>query len=153
MGSPVTLPTVRSGPESQDHWIRVCSHPAQKAIRDRAYQTLTSVGADLSQHKQTILRFISKLSQEPYGSRVVLGLWREDQEAALRAEHFQVDRETAADLLGLFHGPMELMVHGLWDSRAGILAGKVVKEAQGAYRKGARFYVLQSGPPTIYEDV
>ena len=72
---------------------------------------------------------------------------------ALKAEHFQVDRETATDLLSLFHGPMELMVHGLWDSRAGILAGKVAKESQGAYRKGARFYVLQSGPPTIYEDV
>ena len=45
------------------------------------------------------------------------------------------------------------MVHGLWDSRAGILAGKVAKESQGAYRKGARFYVLQSGHPTIYEDI
>ena len=78
---------------------------------------------------------------------MVLGLWREDQVATLQAEHFQVDRGTAVDLLGLFHCPMELMVHGLWDSRAGILAGKVAKEAQGAYRKGARFYVLQSGPP------
>ena len=73
--------------------------------------------------------------------------------AALQAEHFQVDRETAADLLGLFHCPMELMVHGLWDSRAGNLAGKVVKEDQGAYRKGARFYALQSAPPPRYTKI
>ena len=44
-------PLSGQAPASQDHWIRVCSHPAQKAIRDRAYQTLTSLGADLSQHK------------------------------------------------------------------------------------------------------
>ena len=68
-----------------------------------------------------ILFFLAKLSQEPYGSRVALGVWREDQLAALQAEHFQVNRETAADILGLFHSPMELMVHGLWDSRAGIV--------------------------------
>ena len=56
--------------------------------------------------------------------------------------HFQVDRESAADLLGLFHNSMELMVHGLWDSRSGILAGKIAKETQGAYQKGARFHVF-----------
>ena len=56
----------------------------------------------------------------------------------------------AADLLGLFHSPMELTVHSLWDSRAGILAGKVAKETQGAYQKGARFYVYQPvWSPTI----
>ena len=114
-------------------------------IRARAYQTLTSQCTDLSAHKQVILHFLAKLSQEPYGSRVMLGVWREDQLAALKAERFQVDREMAADLLGLFHSPMELMVHGLWDSRAGILAGKIAKEAQGAYWKGARFFVILSG--------
>ena len=64
-----------------------------------------------------------------------------------------MEKETAADLLGLVHSPMELMVHGLWDSRAGILAGKVAKETQGAYRKKARFYVFLSGFPMIYEDI
>ena len=47
------------------------------------------------------------------------------------AERFQVDRETVADILGLFHSPIELMVHGIWDSRAGILAAKMAKESQG----------------------
>ena len=94
-----------------------------------------------------------KPSQGPYGSRVVLGIWREDQLAALQAERFQVDRETAADILGLLHSPMELIVHGLWDSRAGILAGKSSKKTKGAYKNGARYYVLQSGPPKIYEGI
>ena len=69
-------PLCGQAPESQDHWIRVCSHPAQMTIRARAYQTLTSQGAGLSTHKQVILRFPAKLSQEPYGSRVALGVWR-----------------------------------------------------------------------------
>ena len=60
--------------ESQGHWIRACSHPAQMTNRARAYQTLTSQCADLSAHEQVILRFLVKLSQEPYGSRVVLGV-------------------------------------------------------------------------------
>ena len=64
-----------------------------------------------------------------------------------------MDRETAADLLGLFHSPIKLMVHGLWDSRARILAGEIANETQGAYRKGTRFDVFLSGPPTIYEDI
>ena len=123
-------PLCGQAPESHVHWIWVCSHPVQMAIRARAYQTLTSLGADLSPHKQVILRFLAKLSHEPYGSRVVLGIWREDQLAALQAEHFQVYRETAADILGLLHSPMELMVHALWDSRACILAGKSSQETQ-----------------------
>ena len=34
-----------------------------------------------------------------------------------------------------------------------ILTGKAAAEAQGAYRKGARFYVYYTGPPTIHEDI
>ena len=63
---------------------------------------------DLSAHKQDALRFLAKLGQEPYGSRVTLGVLREDQLSALKTGPFRVDWETAEDLLGLFHGPMEL---------------------------------------------
>ena len=55
-------PLCGQAPESQDHWIRVRSHPAQMTVRARAYQTLTSLGADLSPHKQTILRVLTNLS-------------------------------------------------------------------------------------------
>ena len=55
-------PLCGQAPESQDHWVRVCSHPAQMAIRARAYQTLNSLGADLSANKHVILRFLAKLS-------------------------------------------------------------------------------------------
>ena len=82
---------------------------------------------NFSAHKQDALRFLAKLSQEPYGLRVALGGWTEAQLSVLESEYFQVDRETAEDLLGLFRGPMELMVHSLWDSRAAILSGKVAK--------------------------
>ena len=123
------------------------------AIRSRAYQTLTSQCADLSAHKQGVVRFLVRMSQEPYGSRVVLGVWREDQHSALKSEDFQVDRETAVELFGLFHCPMELMVYSLWDCRTGILTGEVARESHVAYRKGARFYVYLSGPPTIHEDI
>ena len=43
-------PLCGQAPESQDHWIRVCPHPAQITIRARDYQTLTSLGANLSSH-------------------------------------------------------------------------------------------------------
>ena len=48
--APSLYPLCGQAPESQDHWIRVCSHPAQVNIRSRAYTTLTSQFADLSAH-------------------------------------------------------------------------------------------------------
>ena len=125
-------PLCGQSPESQNHGIRDCSHPAQQAIRLRAYETLNSQGAALSEHKQDVMRFLAKLSQETYGSRVALGTCTECQLSALKAQHIQVDRETAECLLGLFHGPMELMIHSLWDSRAVILSGNAAEENQGA---------------------
>ena len=64
-------------------------------------------------------------------SRVVLGVWTEAKLSALKSKNFQVDRETAEDLLGLFHSPRELMVHSQWDNRSAILSGKVAKENLG----------------------
>ena len=138
---------------SQDNWSRVFPHPAQLAIRLRAYQALTSQSADLSTHKQDALRFLSKLSQEPYGSRVTLGIWIECQISTFKPENFQVERETAKDSLGLFHGPMELMMQSLWDSRAAILSGKAAGGNQGACWKGARCYDCNTGSPTIHVDI
>ena len=64
-----------------------------------------------------------------------------------------MDRETVEDLMGLFHGPMEVMVNNLWDRTAAILSDKVVPEHQGAYCKDAWFYVYYTGPPTIHKDI
>ena len=87
--------------------------------------------ADLSTQKKEALRFLARLSQEPYGSRVALGVWREDQVSTLKSEHFQVDKETTEDLLDLFNGPMEIMVHSLWDSKAAINRVRSLKRTRG----------------------
>ena len=60
---------------TQDQWVRVFSHPDQQVVRLRAYQAMTTQGANLSTHKQDILPFLADLSQTPYGSRITLGTW------------------------------------------------------------------------------